>query len=134
MRALAEVLFFLGHLEAVLAAMLVTHAALPNVAPRGNEVRYMWECVGMAALFSIPALVVPGWLVTRAMPGRPALTGALCGLGIGLMEDSGVRLFCWVTEPAHVLLSHGGAIVLLMLLGAASATIVESIRSVRVDH
>lgn len=108
---------------------LVTHGALPNVAPRGSEVRYVWECVGMAAVFSVPALVVPGWLVSRAMPGRPALTGALCGLGIGLMEDSGVRLFCWVTEPVHVLASHGGAIVLLMVLGAASATVVELVRS-----
>lgn len=111
------------------AVTFVTHSALPNLAPRGSEIRYVWECVGMAALFSVPALIVPGWLVARAMPGRPALTGALCGLGIGLMEDSGVRLFCWVTEPAHVLLSHGGAIVLLMVLGAASAAVVESVRS-----
>lgn len=116
------------------AVTLGTHSALPNVAPQGSEVRYVWECVGMAALFSVPALVVPTWLVARALPGRPALTGALCGLGVGLMEDSGVRLFCWVTEPAHVLLSHGTAIVLLMMLGAASATIVEAVRSASRVH
>lgn len=111
------------------AVTLVTYIALPNVPPRGSEVRYAWECVGMAALFSVPALVAPAWLVARALPGRPALNGALCGLGVGLMEDSGVRLFCWVTEPAHVLLSHGTAIVLLMMLGAATATLVEEVRS-----
>jgi hypothetical protein len=124
-------LSLLGAATALLfvAVTLVTHSALPNVAPSGIEVRYAWECIGMAALFSVPALVVPAWLVARAMPGRPALTGALCGLGVGLMEDSGVRLFCWVTEPVHVLASHGGAIVLLMVLGAASATVVELVRS-----
>ena len=65
------------------------------------------------------------------VPNRPALTGAICGLGVGIMADAGVRLFCWVTEPAHVLIAHGGAIVLLMALGAACATLVERVRARR---
>ena len=108
--------------------MHVTHALLPTVMPAGVEVRYAWECVGMAVAFSVPALALPAWLVARALPTRPAMTGALCGLGVGLMEDAGVRLFCWVTEPTHVLVAHGGAIVLLIVLGAACATFVERIK------
>ena len=40
---------------------------------------------------SIPALIAPAWLVSRALPNRPALTGALCGLGVGVMADAGLR-------------------------------------------
>jgi hypothetical protein len=47
------------------------------------------------------------------------------------MADAGVRLFCWVTGPAHVLIAHGGAIVMLMLLGAAGAVVVERARARR---
>ena len=41
---------------------------------------------------------------------RPALAGALYGLGCGLIADAGLRLFCEYTVPGHVLFGHGGAI------------------------
>jgi hypothetical protein len=63
----------------------------------------------------------------RLLPGRPAIAGALCGLGAGLLTDAGVRLFCWVTEPLHVLVAHGGAIAALVVLGALLATGIDRI-------
>ena len=48
---------------------------------------------GIARNVSVPALLAPAWLVSRALPNRPAPTGTLCGLGIGLMADAGLRLF-----------------------------------------
>lgn len=119
----------LATLAGYVGCVLFTAYLLPTNVPPAIEVRFVWECVGMTATFSVPALAIVVALVARALPNRPALTGALCGLGVGVMADAGVRLFCWVTEPAHVLIAHGGAIVLLMLLGAGCAMIVERVRS-----
>ena len=91
--------------------------------------RWFWECISAAMTFSIPALVAPAWLVSRALPTRPALTGALCGFGIGLMADAGMRLLCWDGDYVHVLVAHGGAIAILVALGAMSASIVERIKA-----
>jgi hypothetical protein len=123
------------------AAMLGAGAALffaltflserlaPTVIPAGIGPRFAWECFWMATSWSVPALAVAAWLVARALPNRPALAGTICGLGAGLMADSGVRLFCWVSNPLHVLIAHGGAILFLMIAGAATATAVERIKS-----
>jgi hypothetical protein len=59
------------------------------------------------------------------------VAGAVYGLGAGLMADAGVRLFCWVSAPAHVLVAHGGAILFLALAGALAATVVERIKARR---
>lgn len=105
-----------------------THEPLPAV-PAVTTTRWILECIGMAIAFSIPALAAPALLVSRALPNRPALTGALYGLGIGLMADAGLRLFCWGSEYAHIVVAHGGAIAILMALGALSATIVERVKT-----
>lgn len=91
--------------------------------------QWLWECLYMTISFSIPALIAPTWLVARALPNRPALTGALCGLGVGVMADAGLRLFCWDAGVAHLIAAHGGAIVLLVILGAMCATLVERVKS-----
>lgn len=65
----------------------------------------------------------------RALPRRPVLTGALCGLGVGVMADAGLRLFCWGGELVHIVLAHGGAIAILMALGAFGASIVEWVKA-----
>jgi hypothetical protein len=97
---------------------LVTAAAAPHPVPPGEWLRFAWECFGVAALSGVPLLAAAGWLAARALPTRPALTGALCGLGAGLVSDAGMRLFCWVSDPGHVLASHGGAILAFMAVGA----------------
>jgi hypothetical protein len=94
-------------------------------------IRWFWECISNAALFSVPALIAPAWLVSRALPNRPALTGALCGLAVGLMADAGLRMICWDGDYLHVLVAHGGAIVNLIAVGALSATVVERIKARR---
>ena len=97
-------------------------------------IQWFRECIGTAITFSIPALIAPAWLVSRALPTRPALTGALCGLGVGLMSDAGLRLFCWDGDYAHVLVAHGGAVLVLVALGSLSATIVERIKARRLKR
>jgi hypothetical protein len=97
--------------------------------PVATAARWIWECITMAMIFSVPALAAPAWLVARALPNRPALTGALCGLGVGLMADAGLRLFCWDGGYLHIVLAHGGAIAILIALGALSAAVVERIKA-----
>lgn len=108
------------------AVTCTTDLELPTVPPDGAWLRYARECIGMALLFALPAVALVGWLVARALPSRPGLVGAAYGLGIGLMTDAGVRLFCWVSEPAHVLVAHGGAIALSAFGGALAAVLVEN--------
>ena len=103
----------------------------PVGTPHALWIRWFWECLTTAATFSVPALIAPAWLVSRALPNRPGLTGALCGLGVGLMADAGLRLICWDGDYAHVLVAHGGAILILVGLGALSATVVERIKARR---
>jgi len=121
----------LATLAGYVCSVFLTAYLLPTSVPPEIEARFVWECVGMTATFSVPALAIAVALVARGLPNRPALTGAICGLGVGIMADAGVRLFCWVTEPAHVLIAHGGAIVMLMLLGAGCAMLVDRVRARR---
>ena len=107
---------------------LITAATAPNAVPPDRWVRFAWECFGVAALAGLPLLVAAGWLAARALPTRPAVVGALYGLGAGLVSDAGVRLFCWVSEPAHVIVALGTAILVLMAIGSIAATIVARLR------
>ena len=106
-------------------------APWPSWALSALETNLTWirECIGMATAFSIPALAVVGWLVARALPHRPALTGALCGLGVGMMTDAGLRLFCRDGALAHIVVAHGGAIIIVVALGALGASVVERIKA-----
>ena len=112
------------------AGFLLFNSGMQPAAPdpAHSWTHWVWECLYMTISFSIPALVAPAWLVARALPNRPAVTGALCGLGIGLMADAGLRLMCWEGGMTHLIAAHGGAIVLLMALGALAATISQDLR------
>ena len=122
-----------GAALALFAGMtFLTESLVPAATPPGVFGRYAWECFWMAAASSVPVLAAAVWLAGRALPTRPALAGAIYGLGAGIIADAGVRLFCWVSSPAHVLLAHGGAILFLAAIGAAAATVVERIKRRRI--
>ena len=90
--------------------------------------RIAWECVFMELQFALPSLAISAWLVARALPTRPALTGSAYGLAIGLMTDAGMRLFCPVDQPFHVFAAHGGVILLGATGGALTATLIERVK------
>jgi hypothetical protein len=122
-------LAFAGAAIVFTAVSLITAQVLPT--PLHNPAawsRLGWECVRMELVFAVPALVITAWLVARALPTRPALTGAAYGLAVGLMTDAGVRLFCWIDSPGHVFAAHGGAILLGVVGSAAMAAVVERIK------
>lgn len=90
--------------------------------------RLAWECVVMELLFAIPSLAVSAWLVARALPMYPALTGATYGFAVGLMTDAGMRLYCWIDQPLHVFAGHGGTILLGTVGGALVAALIERVK------
>lgn len=108
---------------------LTTAHVLPTPLNAPNAwARLAWECVVMELPFAIPSLAIAAWLVARALPKRPALTGAAYGLAVGLMTDAGMRLYCWIDQPLHVLGGHGGTILLGTLGGALISALIEHVK------
>jgi hypothetical protein len=91
--------------------------------PPGREVFYWAVCIRTPLFVGLPALVLTLVLAFRAYPTRPAITGALAGMGAGLISDGSWRTFCEVSDPVHVLTSHAASVVLLAMAGAVSAWI-----------
>ncbi|MGE3275770.1 MAG: NrsF family protein [Vicinamibacterales bacterium] len=109
----------------VVANTMATQWVAPTTVAPGAWGRIAWECFDIAWLSGVPAVGVVVWLAGRTGPGRPALAGALAGLAAALMTDAGTRLFCAVSSPGHVLVSHGGAIAALVALGAAVSVVLD---------
>ena len=90
----------------------------------------MWYLCFLGPLeFGTPILIVATVLAARALPTRPSTVGALSGLAAGLITDSGWRLTCWITVPAHVLGTHALAVAALVVIGAGVGAIVDRLRS-----
>jgi negative regulator of sigma F NrsF-like protein len=106
-------------------ALLVLTASSFDVGPEpGRALEEGIGCFRVSAISAIPALIAAAILAARAFPLRPALAGALYGLGCGLIADAGLRLFCDYTDLEHVVFGHGGAIVGAMAIGAVVASAV----------
>jgi hypothetical protein len=122
-------LAFAGAVTVFAAVSLITAQVLPTpLHDPDSWARLSWECVWMELVFAVPAIIVTGWLAARALPTRPALTGAAYGLAVGLMTDAGVRLFCWIDTPSHVFAAHGGAILIGAVASASVAATIERIK------
>jgi hypothetical protein len=105
--------------------LLAVTASAFNLGPEpGHALEEGLSCFRVSAISSIPALLAAAWLAARAFPLRPALAGALYGLGCGLIADAGMRLFCEYSVPSHVVFGHGGGIVAAMVVGAVVSKIV----------
>ena len=106
--------------------LLAVTASAFDVGPApGHALEDGIGCFRVSAISAIPALIAAAWLASRALPLRPALAGALYGLGCGVIADAGLRLYCEYTVPEHVLFGHGGAILGAMALGAVVAKVVS---------
>lgn len=103
----------------------VTAAVSPSRMPPHLGAFFWKVCFSVSVALGLPVLAICGWLTSRALPLRPGLTGALYGLGAGLLVESGWRLFCHVADPLHVLLAHGGAVLALCGLGALATPLAE---------
>jgi hypothetical protein len=109
----------------VLGATLVTNAASPTVVSAGRAWQYWSECVVWPMVIGAPFMVLATLMAVRAFPTRPAIAGALCGLSAGILSDAGWRLSCWISEPAHVISSHGVAVLGLAAAGSLVAVVAD---------
>jgi hypothetical protein len=109
-------------------SLTVTSEWLAPVALRPAWALEALGCFRMAARWGVPAFFVAALLILRASPTRPWIAGAACGLGVGLMVDAGMRIWCGVSTISHVLLGHGAGIVVLAVLGAVAGLALDRLR------
>jgi hypothetical protein len=95
-----------------------TFLVSPNFVPGLHDAGYFRICLTRSFGLGLAPLAMAGLLLRRGLATRPVVAGALAGLGAGLLADAGWRLFCEVSDPAHVLTAHAGAIALLGIAGA----------------
>ena len=86
----------------------------------GHPPGYSWFLVAVYSVAGLKPRVV--YLVQAALA---AFAGLLAGAGAGLMAEGVYHLDCPITHPAHVLVWHGSAILLLALLGLALGLAVD---------
>lgn len=86
-------------------------------------------CFAGSAATALPVVAIASILAARAYPTRPALAGALLGLGTGLMADAGWRIFCHFSQPAHVLSAHLAAVVVSTAIGSLASLRMAGIKS-----
>jgi len=115
----------------LLLIMVVTFWREPTVVPPGRSFVFWYECVLGPLELGLPVLGLALLLAMRAHPTRPALVGAMCGLAAGVFTESGWRLYCSVSAPAHVFSSHLLAVALLTGAGAIIAASIDRFRSRR---
>lgn len=91
--------------------------ASPERLPREWWLVWGVRFAGSAAT-ALPVVALASVLAARAYPTRPAVAGALLGLGAGLMADAGWRIFCHFSEPSHVLAADLAAAVMSAAIGS----------------
>jgi hypothetical protein len=104
----------------IVAVVAVTIASwqFSPVLLRGGWWMVWTVCFSGSAATALPIVALASILAARAYPTRPALAGALIGLGAGLMADAGWRMFCHFSEPAHVLSAHLAAVIATGAIGS----------------
>ncbi|HYE84756.1 MAG TPA: NrsF family protein [Vicinamibacterales bacterium] len=107
----------------VASITLLTNAASPTVTPAGREWRDWIECVMWPATLGAPFMIAATLMAIRAFPTRPAIAGGLCGLSAGVLSEAGWRLSCWISDPLHIVESHGLAMIALTAGGALLAVV-----------
>jgi hypothetical protein len=115
-------------LLAMVALTVLTFAASPTHVPGAGGARYFEVCLTRSAMLGLLPLAVCAALLARGILMRPAATGALAGLGAGLFADSSWRLYCEVSDPAHVLTAHLGAVALVTVAGIAAVLFASRLR------
>jgi hypothetical protein len=106
----------------------LTNAASATVVPPGRAWQYWLECVLWPIGIGAPFVIVATLMAVRAFPTRPVIAGGLCGLSAGILSDAGWRLSCWISEPSHVVGSHGIAVLGLMAAGSLLAVVADAPR------
>jgi hypothetical protein len=120
-RPTAIVLWIAMPIVAVVGVTMVSSWAASPVLLQADWWLVAGICFAGSAATALPVVALGSVLASRAFPTRPAVAGALIGLGAGLMADAGWRIFCHFSEPAHVLSAHLAAVLMSTLIGVLAA-------------
>lgn len=93
--------------------------------PHGEELRDGFRCFASIVALGLAPLLLGGVLLVRGLLTRPVLAFALTGLASGLAAEATWRLHCPYSAWDHVLPSHSGALVLMMLVASSVALLVR---------
>jgi hypothetical protein len=118
--ATATALWVAGPLALLVLVTFASWESSPTVI-RGAWWRVGVLCFGGSLVSGLPIVALASVLAARAYATRPALAGALLGLGAGLLADAGWRVFCHFSEPAHVLSAHVSAVLMSLAAGSLLA-------------
>jgi hypothetical protein len=121
-------LLLVAGLASIALLALATNIVSPEHRERAETFADWLLCWRGVVLAGLPLLLVLLVLVARGLPMRPALAGALAGMGAGAAVDGGWRLYCNYSNPSHVLSSHGGAVLALTLLGLLAGVTLGRLR------
>jgi hypothetical protein len=76
------------------------------------------QCFAWTALFSAGPLVLAAWAFRRSFVAAPAWRSAALGLACGAAGAATMSLVCSVGSAAHVLVGHGGMMLVAAVCGA----------------
>lgn len=105
-----------------------TYRYSPLEVPSDSVYVYGLACLGMMCLFGAVPLVIAVRLLGRGLPLRPGFAGLVIGLGSGLVADAVYRTHCAYSHWSHILPWHGGAVLLLALVGFGAGILWEKRR------
>lgn len=105
-----------------------TYRNSPLKVPSEQMLAYGMACFSLTSLLGFLPLVIGLWLLSRGLPLRPRVAGLLTGLGGGLLAEAVYRMHCPFSHLSHVLPWHGGAVLMLGLVGFASGVLWETRR------
>jgi hypothetical protein len=72
------------------------------------------RCLAWTAVYSLGPMALAAWAFRRSFVAAPVWRGAALGMACGAIGAATMSLVCSVGSPAHVLVGHGG----MMLVGA----------------
>jgi hypothetical protein len=92
-------------------------ADLARVGPAALTLGTSWGCLRFIILLGAPLTALQLWLLRHAGPVRPVPVLLLGGLASAALCSAGLSLFHHLDAAVMVLLWHGGATAVLVLLG-----------------
>ncbi|GMR24551.1 MAG: hypothetical protein BMS9Abin37_3108 [Acidobacteriota bacterium] len=92
-----------------------------TLAHSGPPAAVSWQteamCFVRISALGMPPVILVLWLLSRGLPLRPKVASLLAGIGGGLVSEGVYRLHCGMSQPAHIVPWHTGAILVMGLFG-----------------
>jgi hypothetical protein len=99
--------------------VVATIVASPGDVDPAPFLRHSVECFAWTALYSAGPLLLAIWAFRRAFVAAPAWRSAALGMACGAIGAATMSLVCSVGNAEHVLVGHGG----MMLVGAVGGAL-----------